>query len=145
MGWKLKVYHILKLNKIKRIYHRHDFIISSQSTFFGDFFATGLASPRSTTQPLQRVPVKNSFLVAKLCLLPCFTVNFTARFFADSSDLPFDVALQLCQILLVTLHPSNKHIFTASMSPSGVPWAPVASSGHFSSTVAVARRLPWLL
>ena len=54
-GWKLKMYHILKLNKIKSIYHRHKIVMSAQSTLLGDFFPTRPVSPRSTTPQLEGV------------------------------------------------------------------------------------------
>ena len=137
------MYHILKFNKIQSFYHRHNFIISSQSIFFGDFFATSPASQRSATPPLQHVFKKPAFSrVAQFCSLPCFTENFAARFLADVSELPLDVALQLCQPLWIILHPSNRSLFTAPSSPSWSVKAPVASSGHFGLRAAMAQRRP---
>ena len=45
-GWKLKVYHVFKLNKIKSIYHGRNFIIATQCTFL-DFFLPPLWHLRS--------------------------------------------------------------------------------------------------
>ena len=47
-GWKEKMYHILNLNKIVSMYHRHDCITPSQRKSLGDFFPTSLVSPYFT-------------------------------------------------------------------------------------------------
>ena len=77
--------------------------------------------------------------MTQLCSLPCFTETSVARFSADASDLPLDGTLQFCQVLQITIHPSNEYLLTAPRS-SGLLWAPVASSGHFGSRAAMARR-----
>ena len=97
------MYRILMLNKIKSLYHRHNIDISSQNTFFGDIFATGSVPQFSTTLPLQHVLEKTAFRVASPCSPPCFTDNFAAHFSADAPYLPLDGALQLCQVLRITL------------------------------------------
>ena len=91
------------LNKIKSLYHKHNIDISYQNTFFADILATGPVAPLSTTLGLKHVLEKTAFRVASPCSPPCFTENFAAHFSADASYLPLDGALQLCQVLRITL------------------------------------------
>ena len=96
----------LKLNKIKILNHRYNFVISFQGTFFGDFFATGPVSPRFTTPPLQHVLEKPTFPEWHSSARCPLLGELSARFSADASNLLLDDVPKLCQVLRTTHHSS---------------------------------------
>ena len=123
-GWKLRMYHILKLNKIKSFLSQTKFCYIIWKHIPWRFLWDRSGISTFHTPSLQLVLEKPAFSWVIALFASLLRGELCRTFFsADASNLRLDGALQLCQVLQITLQIST------SLQPPVIVWCSIGTSG----------------